>query len=214
MEDILRQLGSELSGQAGTYDLGQALEEMDLQGAAEALEDLNQQLDDLSQQSRDNLAQALQDAAQAMEQSGGQIPGQQALEEDMRSAAEALQQQEDQPAGEAMDEMAGDLRDLAQALGSSETAGGGAGTGDGSSAGSSEPLSRLQGESGDMELPLTDPSGSSLLTPGSSDLDGDGVADGSSFGSGQPGDDVVQSPLLPGSLLWKWRNVVSQFFQR
>jgi hypothetical protein len=213
VEDILRQLGSQLSRQAGTYDMGQALENMDLNGAAEALEDLNQQLDDLSPESRENLAQALEDAAQAMDQAGSQTPNQQALEEDMRQSAEALQQDE-QSAAESLNEMAGDLRQLAEEMGSAETAGGGAGEGQGGGSGSPEPLSRLEGEDGDMELPLTDPSGSSLLTPGSSDANGDGIVDDPPLTSGQPGDDVIQSPLVPGSFLWKWRNVVSQFFQR
>lgn len=213
LEDVLRQLGSKLSSQAGTYDLGQALEEMDLDGAAEALDSLAQDLGDLSLESRDNLAQALQDAAGQMQQPGEQPPGQQVLAEDMRSAVGALQQQEDDAVEQALDEIAGDLRALAQEMGSSQTAGSGAGTGgDGGSA--EESLARLQGENGEMELPLADSSESMLFTPGSSDLDGDGVVDGSTLSPGLPGDDVIQSPLLPGSLLWKWRNVVSQFFQR
>jgi hypothetical protein len=100
-------------------------------------------------------------------------------------------------------------------MGGSELAG--AGDGDGSGAGNSgspEPLTRLPGEGGDLELPLDDSSQSGLLSPAPPEAAGDGTASGSLDSTYASGDDIVQSPLLPSSFLWKWRDVVSEYFRR
>jgi hypothetical protein len=65
-----------------------------------------------------------------------------------------------------------------------------------------------------MELPLEDPSQSGLLSPASPEEGGSGTASGSLDNTSQSGEDVIHSPLLPNSFLWKWRDVVSSYFQR
>jgi hypothetical protein len=201
-------MGSELSEQAGTYDLGQALEQLDLEGAAEALEDLSEQLDELSPESRANLAEAMEEAAEALEDTG-----QQGLPQDLGEASEALGE-DGEEAGEALDQVAGDLRQLAEELQAAGVAGSGAGEGEGNGSGSPEPLTRLQGEGGDLELPLDDSSQSGLLSPAPPEAAGDGTASGELDATHSSGDDVVESPLLPSTFSWKWRDVVSEYFQR
>jgi len=211
--DALRQLGQDLSRQAGTYDLGQKLEDLDLNGAAEALEDLQDNLDELSPESRDNLEQALRKAAENMNQAGKADAAQ-----NMQQAAQALEDQNDDAAGEAMGEMADNLRQMApQVAGQAETTGSGQGTGEGQSAGTGgpEPLARLQDEGGELNLPSGDATDSGLLNPSDPNASGEGTASGAQDSTLQPQDETtVQSPLLPSSFLWKWRDVVSQYFQR
>jgi hypothetical protein len=170
-------------------------------------------VDDLSPESRENLAEALQEAAEALEQAGDQ-----GLADDMREAAEALQDQDlaspgspgSEAAGEALDQVAGDLRDLA----GGQTAGANPGDGTGGGSGVAEPLNRLPGEGGSLELPLEDSSEPGLLSPAPPEAAGGGTAGGSLDGASLPGEAVIQSPLLPNSFLWKWRDVVSEYFHR
>jgi hypothetical protein len=207
--EALRGLGAELSQQAGTYDLGQELQDLDLDGAAEALEDLQNNLDDLSPESRENLEQALRDAAGELGQTG-----QEELAQNMQEAAEALEEENDSGAGDAMGAMADNLRDLA---GEMETAGPSGGAGEGQSAGTGgpEPLSRLQNEGGELSLPSGDATESGLLNPSDPSASGEGTASGAQDSTLDPNDETtVQSPLLPSSYLWKWRDVVSQYFER
>ena len=208
----LRDLGSALSQQAGTYDLGQALENMDLQGAANEMGNLGDQLDGLSPESRDNLAKSLEKAAGALDQAG-----QQGLADEMGNAAEALAGSNDQ-AAQALDKVAGELSKLDDAMQASGGAGPGTAPqkGDGANTGNPEPLSRLNEEGGEVQLPL-EPDGapqSELLGPASPDAIGKGTASGSLDRTKQSGQAAVQSPLLPNTLLWKWRDVISQYFSR
>jgi hypothetical protein len=159
-----------------------------------------------------------------LEQAAGDVEaaGDPSLGEDMREAAEASrgEQPDSEPsagpsAGEPLDELAQDLRDLAQGMEPGQA--GGAGTGNSPSAqtGSPEPAGRLQGEGGErFELPLDDSSQSGLLSPAPADASGSGTASGSLDSSAGPGSDAVQSPLLPTTYLWKWRDVVSKYFER
>jgi hypothetical protein len=148
--------------------------------------------------------------------------GDPALAEDLREAAGALrgeQPDSGQSAGELaptepLDELAQDLRDLAQGMDSSRAAGGGEGNSPSAQTGSPEPAGRLQGEGGELELPLDDPSQSGLLSPAPADASGSGTASGSLDSLAGPGSDAVQSPLLPTTYLWKWRDVVSKYFER
>lgn len=209
VNEALRELGSDLSRQAGTFDFGQALQELDLNGSADALEELAEMLDDLSAESLENLAQSLDKAARSLG-----AAGENDLAEAMDDAAQAIEERNNR--SEAMDDLAEALRQLEESRSNAQnpgTAGEGSGTG-GSGPNSSEPLSRLPGESGDLSLPLESPTGSDLLTPGKPDGQGDGLASGSLEGAGLPEAGSANSPLLPGSMLWKWRDVVSQYFQR
>jgi len=206
--DALRQMGSDISGQAGTYDLGQALENLDLNGAAGALDELNGQLDELSQESLDNLSEAMKDAAGPLGEAGAE-----SLSKDLGEAADALQG-ENGEANQPLDEVAGDLRDLADQMENSAAGGPNAGIGNSGGTGNPEPLTRLSEEGADFDLPLDDPASSGLLSPAPPDAAGEGTASGSLDSTYQPGDEAFESPLLPNSLPWKWRDVVSEYFQR
>lgn len=209
--EALRELGENLSGQAGTFDLGQALENLDLNEAADALENLQDHLDELSPESRQRLAEALREAAEALRQAGEQT-----LPPKMLDAAEALLDQMEQGESPDLSQMAENLRRLADEMDPAEMAGSGAGAGQGQggATGAPEPLNRLPGEGGDMDLPLGDAADSGLLNPSPPNAAGDGTASGSLDSSARSGEDAAQSPLLPNTFSWKWRDVVSQFFER
>jgi len=207
--DALRQLGKELSQQAGTYDLGEALENLEMNIAADALEDVTNQVDDLSTESRENMSQALEDAANNM--NGANSPS---IAEDMQGAADALREPGAAPE-EALGEVAEDFRQLDGPMQAME-AGGGDGAGQGESAGAEQanPADRLPNESGQMEIPLENSDLSDLLSPADPDAPAEGTASGSLDANRPQQNPTNQSPLLPNSFLWKWRNVVSQYFQR
>lgn len=208
LADALSQMGADLSNQAATHELGQALQQLDLEGAAGALENLADQLDQLSPETREKTSEAMREAAGDVEAAGDE-----ALAQDLRDAADALQGGNPDAAGDALDQLAQDLRELAESM---QGEAGGAGTGDGSSGqtGSPEPATRLPGEGGDMALPLEDPSQPGILSPAPPDANGEGTLGGAQDSTLSGGDDVIQSPLVPNSFLWRWRNVVSEYFRR
>jgi hypothetical protein len=208
LAEALRRLGQELSRQAGTYELGQALENQDFAGAAGALEDLQDRLDDLSPESRENLEQALQEGAEAVDQAG-----EQSLADNMREAADALAR-ETGGENEALDQMADDLRRLAEQAPPSQAAGAGAGEGGGTATGNPEPLERLDGAGGDFSLPVEDLSEPGLLSPAPPGPVGEATVGGALDSTGVAGDESIQSPLLPNTFQWKWRDVISQYFER
>lgn len=202
----LEQLGQSLSGQAPTYDLGQELQQGDLEGAASEMEDLADRVDELSPQTRQSLAQALEEAAGEVEAAGAPE-----MAEAMREAAGALRadpQRGETGAGEALDQLAQELRGQA-----GSQAGTGAGEGGSGQSGEAEPAERLQGQGDDLELPLEDSSQSGLLSPAPRGAAGDNVIggsqDSSAGASGQYG-----SPLVPNTFLWKWRDIISSYFDR
>jgi hypothetical protein len=213
--DALQDLGSDLSQQAPTYDLGQSLQDLDLDGAAGELEELTDQLDELSPETRERMADAMREAA-----GEAGTAGDPSLSQDLNGAADELEEsrgageQGSRGATEALDQLAQDLRELGQEMQQAQANGSGAGGGSSAHTGSPEPAERLQGEGGDMELPLEDSSQSGLLSPAPPEEGGDGTASGSLDNTSQSGEDVIHSPLLPNSFLWKWRDVVSSYFQR
>jgi hypothetical protein len=215
LAEALGELGADLSQQAPTYDLGQALEDLDLEGAAGALDALRDQLDDLAPETREALAEDLQEAAGEVEAAGEPNTA-----DDLREAAGALGEQgqagENDAAEESLDQLAEDLRALAEALQPSQADGSGAGGGSGSGqSGNPEPAGRLQGEGGELELPLEEEAAQSgLLSPASPDAAGSGTAAGSLDSSLSASGDLASSPLVPNSFLWKWRDVVSSYFHR
>ncbi len=211
LSDALSQMGSELSKQAGTYSLGQSLKNMDLNGAAKALEDLGNNLNNLSPESQNNLSQAMQDGADALANSAG--AGEQSLSNDLGNAASALSGA-NQDANGALGQVANDLRQLAQGMQASQGKGSSAGSGTSSGTGNPEPLSRLPNENGDFSLPVDGSPQSGLLSPSQPDSTGTDTASGSLDSTYQAGGNVSQAPVLPNSFSWKWRNVVSQYFQR
>ena len=208
LADALRDMGSELSEQAGTYELGRALENLDLEGSAQAMENLNEQLNELSPETRENMAQAMQDAAGAIEEAG-----EPEMSQNMGEAAEALPEAGDE-ANQALGDVAEDLRQMGDAMQSASGANSGAGQGQSNQTGSPEPLERLAEEGGSFDLPQESGPQSELLSPAPPDAPGEGTASGTLDSTGSQGQDAIQNPILPNSMLWKWRDVVSQYFQR
>ncbi|MEA4909234.1 MAG: hypothetical protein VB089_16550 [Anaerolineaceae bacterium] len=204
----LRQLGRELSQQAGTYALGQALENLDLDGAANAMEGLQDGLDELSPESRQQMAEAMRQAAEALEQVEGAPP----IASDLNEAAQSLQEGSND-AGQDLGQVAEDLRQLAGQIGASPQAGSG-GAEMGSASGNPDPLRRLENEGGDLSLPLNDTAESGMLDPARPEGSGEGTASGSLDAAGSEQENSLQNPLVPNSYAWKWRDVVSEYFQR
>jgi hypothetical protein len=229
----LQQAGAQLSQQAATFELGDALSNQDLQKAADQLERLADQLDSLSQSSKDQIGQEMSKAAGAL----GKLSQGQKLADDLNQAAQAMKPATDaankpaKSARDALDVVAGDLRSLnmqAQAAnpqassasssssgGSSGSPGQGAGLGGGAPVfGAAEALDRLEEASGDFKLDLHDPAMAGILTPGQTTTRGDQVASGAASITGTASATAGQSALFPFSYPWKRRDVISEYFQR
>jgi hypothetical protein len=229
LDNILSDLGESLSEHPETADIGEALQNGDLEGAAAAIERTADDVDLLPEDARQNLQESLQQAAQQAEEAGAED-----LAEDLQAAAQALDNVDpNNPlAADALDELADSLRDLGEAFASmgqpGEQDGGGAQEGPevGSSAGESgsgsgagvqglpEPLSRLEGEGEDFSIEGgDDPSG--LLQPAGSPgtpvtTTGGEAASGGGTAPGTTG--PINSVLTPYSFPWNWRDVVSDYF--
>jgi len=212
--NALGRMGSRLSGQAATFDLGEALKQMDLQTSADELNELANSVDGLSRDTLQKMADAMRDAGQELEGSP-----QQELSQDLKTAAEALQQKLDgdpqSPTSPALDKLAEDLRKLDEVMQDQETNGPGAGGDlDNGGGGQPEPADRLQGKGENLELPAEPGDESSLLSPSTSGETGDEVAGGSQDSAAEAGGSTVQNYVVPYTYLWKWRDVVSSYFQR
>jgi hypothetical protein len=229
LDDILSELGEGLGEEEETAAAGEALEQGDLESAAQEFENLADQADQLPQDAQDNLQESLEQAAEQAEQQGFDQ-----LAQDLSDAAEALENPPDSvEAADALDQVAEDLRDLEQQIAAmgqepadeegqapqdepqvgSGSGTSGAGTGEGGDPVPPEPVTRIQGEGDDFELDGGDnPSG--LLVPG--DPGAESTADsGSPASQGSPvaqDSGVVDTILTPYSYPWKWRDVVSDYF--
>jgi hypothetical protein len=229
LDNILSDLGEALSEHPETADIGEALQNGDLDGAAAAIERTADNVDLLPEDARQNMQDSLQQAAQQARDAG-----QEDLAEDLEAAAQALENPDpNNPlAADALDELAESLRDLGEAFASMGQPGEQDGSGSeegpdvGSSAGESgsgsgagtqglpEPLSRLEGEGEDFSIEGgDDPSG--LLQPAGSPgtpvttIGGTAASgDGTSTGTTGP----INSVLTPYSFPWNWRDVVSDYF--
>jgi hypothetical protein len=116
--DVLQELGENLSENAATADLGQALEQGNLDQAAEELQGLAGNLDQLS---TDTLGEFSEDLANAADQL--QQPGQQDLSQALDEAANAVQEGDNAQAGESLDDLAQQLQAVAQQAASEPTDG-------------------------------------------------------------------------------------------
>ena len=205
ISEVLLELGADLSQQAGTYGVGKALENLDLDRAADELQELAERLDELSQESRANMSKSLEEAAEEAAQAGA--PG---LSAAMENAAKSLQSQS-RDAERSLGGLANELRALEESLNSPELAEADTTP---STTGKSEPLSRLEGEGGEFELSSSNGSDSALLNPSASGVAGAETLSDPFNSAFLPDNGMNQSPLLPNVLYWKWRNVVSRYFQR
>jgi len=205
ISEALQELGADLSQQAGTYGVGKALENLDLDEAADELQELAERLNELSQESRENMSESLEEAAEEAAQAGAS-----GLSQAMENAAKALQSQS-REAENSLGDLANELRALEESLKSSDVAEADTTP---STTGNSEPLSRLEGDAGDFELPSTGESDSTLLNPSASGVAGAETLSDPFNSAYLPDNGMNQSPLLPNILYWKWRNVVSRYFHR
>lgn len=230
INNILSDLGEALSEHPETTDIGEALSDGNLEGAAAAIERTADTVDLVPEDARQDMQRALaQAASQARE------AGQDNLAEDLDRAAQALQNPDpDNPiAADALDELADGLRELGETfatMGQPDqqdsgappenrpqvgSAGGQSGSGSGPGVqGPSEPLTRLEGLGQDFTIEGGD-SPSGLLQPGSSPGTNVTIEGGSPVSSGEPGSDptgTISSILTPYSYSWKWRDVVSDYF--
>jgi len=215
--EVLSQLGEDLAAQAGTSELGEALQNLDTQGAADSLEKLAGQAGELSPETRENMRQALERAAGEL----GSVPSGD-LPQDLQDLAESLQGQGDlrpgSPSGldfqRAAGEVASDLREL-QPSPPQQQAGGGGGAGEGSTDQGGPPpqITRLDEEGGVFELEV-DPSDLPVsLSPGDPAQAGAEVLSEGRDAPALPGE-AVDNFVVPFEFPWKWRDVVSSFFQR
>jgi hypothetical protein len=218
MMEALREMGEQLSGDASTFELGEALQELDLDQAASALENLADQVDDLSDQTQEMLADAMQE--------GSDQTGESQLSEDLENAAEALREQAGEQSGEGessesdgqsgsaedqLDQVAQDLREMGA---DGSTPGMGAGNSGGTMQGQAEPAGRLQGEGDTFELEVENSSASGILTASPPRQPGSSTASGSLDAVLPGGEEGSRSPIIPNYYLWKWRDVVREYFQR
>jgi hypothetical protein len=225
--NILADLGDELSEHPETSEIGEALEQGDLEGAAAAIERTADNVDLLPEDARQNMQEALRQAAQ-----DARDAGQEDLADDLQAAADALENTDpDNPmAADALDELAESIRDLSEIFGSMGTpsnqssenqegpdVGSSSGeSGSGSGAGTQgvlEPITRLEGVGEDFSIEGgDDPSG--LLQPSGSGDPATSTSGGSvsAGGSTPTGTGTINSVLTPYSFPWYWRDVVADYF--
>jgi hypothetical protein len=228
--DALQELGDDLSKNAATYDVGEALMRMEIEQAASAMESLAAMAAQLAPETRNDLAQSLQDTAI-------NLPDIQSIEliPHLMDAARTLVNQdgsvEDASLRNNLENVAGDLRQVGDLLDaqlqqpggqpgggvSDSGAGEGAGKGAGLSAaiqrGIPEPFTRLLGEGQTIELEsLSNSSQSSLRSanPPSEPSSASSSGPRSSVDGGSSS--VIEADLVPFRYPWKWRDVVSKYF--
>ncbi|MGH2538715.1 MAG: hypothetical protein ACRDHL_15100, partial [Candidatus Promineifilaceae bacterium] len=217
VQSALRDLGSALSQQAPTQAIGQALRRGDLSQAAQGLGVLSDQAGGMSPLSRLGLSSPFSRAGQQLGGSPSQTG--QELSQALQEAAEGLRGDPEQ-ASEALDRLARMLAELAgQGAGEAPQDGdqGGAGSGgsDGSDSagreqGAPQPIERLYGESGTLQLAEDEGEGG-ILGQGLGG-DGDDLAAGDSQQLTISDSRMVTSTLTPYGFYWRWRDVVAEYF--
>lgn len=240
LTNALQTSGIGLTSEAASYAVGKALENLDLNKAANEMENLADLSPSLSLQTRQKLAQEMNQMADQLEQAEGANP----LSQSLRDAAKALPYKTGSinafiGAKDALDKVAAAMRDLNQALqnGNPQAAGGqdgeqqgkptdtqqstgGATAGAGASSyalgtnateGKSE---RLEGSGQTLPINTNDPSLSNILAPGKTEAGSDQVV------AGSVGDIAVQNTgpsqnfIFPFYYSWKWRDVMENYFSR
>jgi hemoglobin-like flavoprotein len=227
--EALLEMGNELSKNAATYDVGEALIHLEMEQAASAMDALASSAAQLSSETRTDLAQSIQEAAEKLEDLSSLdiLPH-------MQDAAQALVNEDgsDQSASiqNGLENLASDLREVNDLLNSrlnsslaesggdrSESASSGPGQGAGLSAssdrGNPEPIFRLFGEGQTIDLESlsenmrtalrpVNPTGELQTSPSSGPRSS--VFTESSI--------VIEADLVPYRFPWKWRDVVSKYF--
>lgn len=223
MEEVLKQLGDDLSQQTASYNAGQALQKGDLAAAAREMEIMGERADIFSTETAAALSAALDEAAQDLQKNPPATSAEnQQLAEDLSAASEALAQNDSAGFQEAMDQVARKLREgapgsqLATAEDPLQPGGNATGRDGGAFAGASDTgapqaFERLQGE-GDAFTVEAGSEEAGLLSPGNPLTSGEGVAAGSLNQSFTADGEVIITGLTPYHLGWEWRDVVSTYF--
>jgi hypothetical protein len=227
--EALLELGNELSKNAATYDVGEALVHLEMEQAASAMDALASSAAQLSPETRTDLAESIREAAEKLNDLSSLeiVPH-------MQDAAQALVKEDgsDQSSSiqNGLENLASDLRDIHDLLnpqlnrslgesggdrddGISSGPGQGAGLSASSNQSNPEPISRLSGEGQTIELESlsenmrdalrpVNPTGELQTSPSSDPRSS--VSTGSST--------VIEADLVPYRFPWKWRDVVSKYF--
>jgi len=234
LAQTVQDLGESLSQQAATYELGQALQNLDPQQAADSMEALSQSMEELSTESRQQLSEALQQASEQLsKQASSELT--QELAQDLGNAADAIQQANppadadpaapppsnlpelQQAAKDGMKKLAQDMREIQQQIEAMQQSSGGAASGMGSSSStedSPEPVERLAGTGGEqLEIKSASEAHSGLLSPQAPQGLGESTVSGSLAPGTTASGEAVNSLIIPYTYPWFWRNVVSTYFQ-
>ena len=224
------ELGKELRDNAATYEIGEALMNMEIEQAASALENLSTSAGQLSPETLEDLANSLQDAAGKLDQNNSLT-----LLPNFQQAASAIVNEnpsENVPsAQDSLEKIAGDLRDLAGMMKSptegsadatgadsademqSASGGTGAGLSAASQTGPAERFERLSGEGGAIELDNLSESVRTALRPGAPSHNlRPGTTTGSRSSVLGGSSEIFEVDLVPYRYPWRWRDVVSKYF--
>jgi hypothetical protein len=232
-------LGKALSQNAATYGAGQAMQSMDLGKAAGAFQTLSDRLGSLDNSTLEQIAASLKAASTQLKNTNLDQ-----LANDLQGASDSINtsldsQKSDQNQGldsqdsllirDQLDQVAKDINQIESNIASasnksgsssSETTANFAGPGAGASSSGrlkSDPagLTRLQGEGGTLELPNANPHDiTGIPTQGGTDKPGTGVSQQESSAVNPGSGEVIQTFLVPFNYPYKWRDVISTYFQR
>jgi hypothetical protein len=231
LKSALKNLGKRLSQQTVSYGTSQALQQGDLDRAADELEMLADKVPGLSEDAKDQLALSLKEASDEVKQNQQPaMQSQHALPGDLQAASKALEEGDDLTVKKSLDLVAEDFRSLSDQISrlvglqdnengdpmtdSENNLGGSGASSAGASRDSAEPLpiSRLQGENDTLEIgEFGDQSG--FLSPGKPTSPEGTSTFGGVYDSMSVGDQsVISSILSPYYYPWMWRDVVSTYF--
>jgi len=232
ISESFQDAGNALSETPETQDLGEALQQGDLEKAAEEMENLADNFDSLSDETKNSLSEIMETTGESSADFGMQE-----MAEQFNQAAEAIQEAADadqgspanQQAQQEMKDVAKSMKSLSEQLdmmslfGEEEATGQQSGSGSGSSSGSggddpaevddsqSEPVERLQGEGETMRLESTNTSESGLLEPSPPVGEGTSTAQGS-FGIIKYEEGTSSAVLAPYTYPLEWQEVISLYF--
>jgi hypothetical protein len=226
LQEALLNMGEQLSQSAATFELGQALQNGNAENSAEAMEDLSDHVNSLDTTTKELLSQAMLDASTNI--SSTLSPEIKKLSEDLLETSNQIQEQLGDSSGgdsatnagttspdfstqDAMDEVASDLRTLGNLTSSPGGFGAGIGNID-SEQGSIEPADRIQGGADVYQLDSSEAFQSGILIPANTDQEGLSSTNVSMDFTSVSGNQIIQTPLVPSTYPWKWRNVVSTYF--
>jgi NTP pyrophosphatase (non-canonical NTP hydrolase) len=224
--EVLEQLGEQLAEQAATAELGEALQQGDLDRAAQELGDLAGQTDALSDETREQFSEALETAAENLQQ-----PNQDRLQDAMQDAADGVASGEND--NQALDNLAQALQAIGQQAAQQPNPGegvntsadegaeqegladgaGAAGSGVGAAqTAESESFDRFEGEGAVLDLSgISDQGG--LLQPGTPQSLSGGLSVAGIFNFLSQLDPAeVDAILAPYRIIWNNRDVVSKYF--